>query len=89
MTISTGVTFVLLFFHAFAKDMGYLIPIRVILGITFAIIEGAGKTIICEIVPLKMRGRIVSWLFVCFILGVISNGIVCLIMWDDVDDGNW
>jgi hypothetical protein len=69
--------------------MAYLIPIRILLGLTFAINEGAVYTILCEVSPLAIRGQVNSWLHFFFILGVVSNGFVCLIIWDDLDRGWW
>ena len=89
MVPSTAIFAICMLGHAFAKDFGYLIPIRILLGMTFAINEGSIYTIMCEITPLQIRGSINSWLHFLFIMGVVSNGLVCLIVWDDVDSGWW
>jgi len=41
-----------MFFHSLTSKSGFLVPIRLLLGFTYSINEGIGKTLIVEISPL-------------------------------------
>ena len=49
---SMGLFTIGMLFHSISYKPGYLIPIRLLLGFTYAINEGIGKALIVEISPL-------------------------------------
>jgi|APCry1669189241_1035207.scaffolds.fasta_scaffold163911_1 MFS family permease len=75
--------------HTLTTELVFLIPIRFFLGVTLSLNEGICKALVVEFSPLNIRGKITSLLTCMFVLGNILSGIICVLYWDDFDEGDW
>ena len=75
--------------HSLVTNVALMGICRFLLGVSVGLMWGLPLILLIEIVPAKIRGRIVIAGEICFILGIIYMALSALVLFDSYTVGNW